>query len=114
MTIELVIPLLGFPEKEHLLVKPFSGSCRFDTPSRHPSTEMASSVSIVFAMFLVAGIANAEPLVRRKRSLVQLEEVMQCATQLPGGAYEVFSKYNCYGCWCGKGGQGETVDGIDA
>jgi len=50
---------------------------------------------------------------RRKRSLVQLEQVMACATQLPGNAFDVFSTYNCYGCWCGKGGQGEPVDGID-
>jgi len=38
---------------------------------------------------------------------------MKCATQLPGGIYDVFSSYNFYGCWCGKGGDGKPVDEID-
>ncbi|VDO92346.1 unnamed protein product [Soboliphyme baturini] len=46
-------------------------------------------------------------LVRSKRWLKDFGDVIKCVTGLSPW------KYNGYGCWCGKGGHGTPVDGID-
>jgi len=69
-----------------------------------------SLLTILFFIGIVS-FSYADPLIRSKRSLWQLDQVMQCATQLSN--YDVFSTYNCHGCYCGKGGSGTPIDDID-
>ena len=42
-----------------------------------------------------------------KRNLVQFGEMIECGT-----SRSVLDLVD-YGCWCGKGGQGKVVDGLD-
>ncbi|KAL3075885.1 hypothetical protein niasHT_032088 [Heterodera trifolii] len=44
-------------------------------------------------------------------SIESLASVIRCATGLD--YLRMFDTYNSYGCWCGVGGSGETVDEID-
>uniref|UniRef100_A0A8C6NPP5 Phospholipase A2 n=1 Tax=Nothobranchius furzeri TaxID=105023 RepID=A0A8C6NPP5_NOTFU len=52
-----------------------------------------------------AGVAGRA---RHRRNLVQLAEMISCVQ--PGVSP---LRYNNYGCWCGLGGSGKPVDGVD-
>ncbi|GMS85787.1 hypothetical protein PENTCL1PPCAC_7962 [Pristionchus entomophagus] len=66
--------------------------------------------SFLVILIAVAGIASCGPTTERPkslRSLWNLERVCEC--ELDYSAIH----YNDYGCWCGPGGSGTPVDGID-
>ncbi|KAJ8675618.1 hypothetical protein QAD02_011404 [Eretmocerus hayati] len=53
--------------------------------------------------------SSSRPLIRTKRALVGLRAMMESSCS---NKCDPFS-YNGYGCYCGMGGSGEPVDGID-
>lgn len=67
------------------------------------------SLRVLLVLFLLLDTVSA---VRKRRSLIGLEQVIKCATQ-SRAVVVVLEKYNCYGCYCGFGGEGQVVDEID-
>ncbi|XP_078000574.1 phospholipase A2 AP-PLA2-I-like [Glandiceps talaboti] len=61
--------------------------------------------------FALIGCAVAVPGARVRRNVAQLGVMMDCTTEKGyiGGALD----YNGYGCWCGLGGEGPTLDDTD-
>eukprot|EP00117_Sycon_ciliatum_P027273 scpid102194/ scgid22197/ len=75
---------------------------------------------LVFAMLSsdvlgssVAAGSSAAAKSRSKRSLLDFGTMISCVLPNVGDALSAALRYNNYGCWCGVGGGGPTVDSID-
>lgn len=67
---------------------------------------------VAFLIVLGSGQESTASLIRNRRSIICLEEMVKCSTRLPG-AIAILETYNCYGCYCGVGGVGQPVDPVD-
>eukprot|EP00117_Sycon_ciliatum_P012560 scpid59491/ scgid13584/ Phospholipase A2 PC17; Phosphatidylcholine 2-acylhydrolase len=50
---------------------------------------------------------------RSKRSLINFSSMIKCGVPGVNSHATVTALYGSYGCWCGVGGKGKTVDAID-
>ena len=56
---------------------------------------------------LITSITGDHNHARSRRNLIQFYKMIDCATSNDP------LKYNHYGCYCGLGGEGTPVDGLD-
>ncbi|XP_065181979.1 basic phospholipase A2 PA-12A-like [Sycon ciliatum] len=82
--------------------------------------------TVVLVLLLAALTCNAAPgkkvaearsdidQSRSKRSLLNFGGMIACAIPNVGNPVTAALRYTNYGCWCGVGGSGPTVDNIDA
>lgn len=78
------------------------------------TTRAAMSHKFLIALLISVSGTDTIPEIRNRnrRSVIGMEQVIKCATQ-SSSSIVVLEKYNCYGCYCGLGGQGEPIDEID-